>query len=173
MSVPEARVALAALVLMSAAAIACSRPPHLAADLVVTGANVWTGNQTQPAAMAVAVIGDRIVDVGAADEIERWRGPNTTVLDAGGRRLIPGFNDSHVRFVDGGTALDEVDLTDAATVDEFARRINERARAKPGEWLLGGQWDERRWTPPELPTRWSVTTAGWRSPTPPRSDARG
>jgi predicted amidohydrolase YtcJ len=153
MSVPEARVAFAALILTSAAAIACSRPPRLAADLVVTGANVWTGNQAQPAAVAVAVIGDRIVDVGAADEIERWQGPNTTVLDAGGRRLIPGFNDSHVRFVDGGTALDEVDLTDAPTAEEFARRINERARAKPGEWLRGGQWDERRWTPPELPTR--------------------
>jgi len=153
MSVPEARVAVAALILMSAAAIACSRPPRLAADLVVTGATVWTGNQAQPSAAAVAVIGDRIVDVGAVDEIERWRGPDTTVLDAGGRRVIPGFNDSRVRFVDGGTALDEVDLTDAATAEEFARRINERARAKPGEWLLGGQWDERRWTPPALPTR--------------------
>jgi predicted amidohydrolase YtcJ len=147
------RTVLATLTAVSALAGACSRPPRLAADLVVTGANVWTGNQAQPAAMAVAVIGDRIVDVGAADEIERWRGPNTTVLDAGGRRLIPGFNDSHVRLVDGGTALDEVDLTDAASAEEFARRINERARAKPGEWLLGGQWDERRWTPPELPTR--------------------
>jgi hypothetical protein len=147
------RTVLATLTAASALAGACSRPPRLAADLVVTGAHIWTGDQAQPAAVAVAVIGDRIVDVGAADEIERWRGPNTTVLNADGRRLIPGFNDGHVRFVDGGTALDEVDLTDASTVEEFARRINERARAKPGEWLLGGQWDERLWTPPELPTR--------------------
>ena len=153
MFVPEARAALAALILFSAAATACSHPPRLAADLLVTDAHVWTGDQAQPAAEAVAVIGDRIVDVGAAGEIERWRGANTTVLDAGGRRLIPGFNDSHVRLVDGGTALEEVDLADAATMEEFARRINERARAKPGEWLLGGQWDERRWTPSELPTR--------------------
>ena len=55
-------------------------------------------------AKAVAVIGDRIVDVGGADEIERWRGANTTVIDAEGRRLVPGFNDAHVHFVDGGTA---------------------------------------------------------------------
>ena len=150
------RTVLATLTAVSALAAACARPPRLAADLVVTGAEIWTGNQAQPAASAVAVIGDRIVEVGAADQIDRWRGPNTTVLDAGGRRLIPGFNDSYVRFVDGGTALDDVDLNDAATVEEFARRINERARAKPGEWLLGGQWDERRWTPPELPTRAAI-----------------
>ena len=147
------RTVLATLTALSALAGACSHPPRLAADLVVTGANIWTGNPAQPAAVAVAVIGDRIVDVGAADEIERWRGPSTTVLNADGRRLIPGFNDARVRLVDGGTALDEVDLTDASTAEEFARRINERARAKPGEWLLGGQWDERRWTPPALPSR--------------------
>jgi predicted amidohydrolase YtcJ len=147
------RTVLATLTALSALAGACARPPRLAADLIITGAEIWTGNQAQPAATAVAVIGDRIVEVGGTEQIERWRGPNTNVLDAGGRRLIPGFNDACVRFVDGGTALDEVDLKDAATVEEFARRINERARAKPGEWLLGGQWDERRWTPPELPTR--------------------
>src|SRR5260370_36416473 len=108
------RTVLATLTALSALAGACSRPPRLAADLVVTGANIWTGNPAQPAAVAVAVIGDRIVDVGAADEIERWRGPSTTVLNAEGRRLIPGFNDARVRLVDGGAALDEVDLTDAS-----------------------------------------------------------
>jgi predicted amidohydrolase YtcJ len=147
------RTVLATLTAASALAGACSRPPRLTADLVVTGARIWTGNPAQPTAAAVAVIGDRIVDVGAAEEIEPWRGPDTTVLNADRRRLIPGFNDARVRLVDGGTAIDQVDLTDASTVEEFARRINERARAKPGEWLLGGQWDERRWTPPELPTR--------------------
>jgi predicted amidohydrolase YtcJ len=153
MLVLETRVALATLMLTAAAAIGCSRPPRLAADLVVTRANVWTGNRAQPSAEAVAVIGDRIVDVGDVDEIDRWRGVNTTVIDADGRRLVPGFNDAHVRFVDGGTELDNVDLRDAGTAPEFARRINERAKAKPGEWILGGQWDERRWSPAALPTR--------------------
>jgi predicted amidohydrolase YtcJ len=153
MSVLAPRAALATLILTSAAVTACSRPPRLAADLVVTHANVWTGNPVQPSATAVAVIGDRIVEVGDADEIERWRGANTTVVDAEGRRLVAGFNDAHVRLVDGGTQLDGVDLTDADTAAEFARRINERAKAKPGEWILGGRWDERRWSPAALPTR--------------------
>ncbi|MCU1381661.1 MAG: Amidohydrolase 3 [Acidobacteria bacterium] len=153
MPVGNTRAALAALALASAAAIACERPPRLAADLVVTDAKVWTGNSAQPSAGAVAVIGDRIVDVGGADDIDRWRGPNTTVLNADGRRLIPGVNDACVRFVDGGVQLDEVDLAGAPTAAEFARRINERAKAKPGEWILGGRWDERPWTPPALPIR--------------------
>src|SRR3954470_212776 len=153
MPAPEIRAALATLIVASAAAIACSRAPRVAADLVITRANAWTGNPAQPSAMTVAVIGDRIVDVGGADDIERWRGPNTTIVDAEGRRLIPGFNDARVRFFDGGRQLDEVDLSGARTAAEFARRINERAKLKPGEWVLGGGWDERGWTPPDLPVR--------------------
>ena len=149
----DTRTALAMLIAASAFAAACSRPPRLAADLVITHAAVWTGNAAQPSARAVAVIGDRIVDVGGDDEIEHWRGPGTTVLNAEGRRLIPGFNDARLRFAEGGARLAEVDLTDAATPAEFVRRINERAKAKPGEWILGGRWDERRWTAAALPAR--------------------
>jgi predicted amidohydrolase YtcJ len=147
------RVAIAACCLASTIAAGCSRSPRLAADLVIVRANVWTGDPLQPAAEAVAIVGDRIADVGSAGDIERWRGGTTTVVDAGGRRLVPGFNDAHVHFVDGGTGLDNVDLKDADTLAEFARRIAERAKVKPGEWILGGEWDDRLWTPAALPTR--------------------
>src|SRR3954462_9915520 len=130
-----------------------SRPPRRAADLIVTRAQIWTGDPQRPAAAAVAVIRDRIVDVGDVNDIDRWRGPATTVLDAQGRRLVPGFNDAHVHFVDGGTELENVDLKDADSPAEFARRIAERARARPGEWIVGGEWDDQRWSPAELPTR--------------------
>jgi hypothetical protein len=153
MCVTKTRAALATLALSSAAAVACASPPRLAADLIVTHASVWTGNAAQPGASGIAVIGDRIVEVGATDEIERWRGAGTLEVNAEGRRVVPGFNDAHVHLVGGGTALDNVDLSDAPTPDEFARRINERAKARPGEWIVGGNWDERRWTPASLPGR--------------------
>ena len=143
----------AAAVVCVGAAVCCSRPPTLAADLVVTHANVWTGETARPTAAAIAVIGDRIVDVGSVEEIERWRGASTAVVDAGGRRVVPGFNDAHVHFVSGGTQLDSVDLKDADSEAEFARRIGERARSRPGQWILGGDWDDQRWSPPRLPTR--------------------
>ena len=144
---------LATLVIASAFTFACSRPAPLAADLVITRANIWTGNPRQPEAQALAILGDRIVEVGGAGEIDRWRGPNTAVIDGQGRRLLPGFNDAHVHFMDGGAQLDNVDLKDADTQAEFARRIGERAKAKPGEWVVGGDWDDQRWTPAQLPTR--------------------
>src|SRR6202022_1231796 len=87
-SLRSMRAALAAGCFMSIAP-GCSRPPRLAADLVITRANVWTGDPLRPTADAIAVIGDRIAEVGGADDIERWRGPATTVVDAGGRRLVP------------------------------------------------------------------------------------
>jgi predicted amidohydrolase YtcJ len=129
------------------------RPARLAADLVITNARIWTGDALQPDANAVAVVGERIVDVGSSREIDRWRVPVTTVIDAEGRRVLPGFNDAHVHLIDGGTALDNVNLKDAETPAEFTRRIGERAKTKPGEWILGGEWDDQRWTPAELPTR--------------------
>ncbi|MFC2098808.1 amidohydrolase [Bacteroidota bacterium] len=108
----------------------------------------------KPLAEAVAVIGERIVAVGDKAEINSWKGPNTQVIDAGGKLLMPGFNDAHVHMLSGGRQLDYVQLKDADTPEEFARRIAERAKNNPeGEWILGGDWDEQRWDPSELPTK--------------------
>ena len=112
------------IVLVAAAfvVVSCSRPSKTAADLVVVNGNVWTGDQSQADARAVAIAGDRIVAVGSAGDIDAWRGPGTRVVDAGRCRVVPGFNDAHVHFVDGGRQLDNVDLKDADSPEEFARR---------------------------------------------------
>ncbi len=139
------------MALLPVAAMPDSKP---AADLVITNAKVWTGDPSHPAAEAVAVIGDRIVAVGSATEIDSWRNPQTRTIDGGGKRLIPGFNDAHVHFVEGGAQLDSIQLNDATSATEFARRVAERARSTPkGEWILNGDWDETKWTPPQLPTK--------------------
>jgi len=94
------------------------------------------------------------VAVGSNDEIETWRGPHTRVIDAAGKLLLPGFNDSHVHFVDGGLALDSVQLNDVTSAEEFAQRIAQRARVTPrGEWVSGGNWDETKWNPATVPTK--------------------
>jgi predicted amidohydrolase YtcJ len=139
------------LFLMAVLSRAESKP---SADLIITNAKVWTMDKSHPSAQAVAVLGDRIVAVGSDAEVEAWRGPSTRVMEAGGKLLLPGFNDSHVHFVDGGVQLDAVELNDARSADEFARRIAERAgKTRRGEWILGGDWDETKWTPPLLPTK--------------------
>ena len=134
---------------------ACARPqPKLTADLIVTNARVWTVDAALPEAEALAVIGDRIAAVGTAAEMDLLLGRKTTVIDAKGRLVLPGFNDAHVHFIDGGCQLDNVDLKNAATPQEFARRIGERTRsAAQGDWILGGGWDEQAWDKPLLPTK--------------------
>lgn len=125
-----------------------------AADLVITNAKVWTGDKSLPIAQAVAVLGDRIVAVGLNGDAEAWRGPSTKVIDGGGKLLLPGFNDAHVHFVSGGQQLDNVQLNDATSPQEFARRIAIRAKITPeGEWILGGNWDETKWDPPNIPSK--------------------
>src|SRR5262245_45435200 len=104
-----------------AALAACRAPLPIAADLIVMNARIWTGETRQPSAAALAIIGERIVAIGESKEIERWHGRDTQVFDAEGRRAIPGFNDAHVHFVDGGAELENVDLKDAETPAEFAR----------------------------------------------------
>ena len=124
------------------------------ADLIITNAKIWTGGKARPTAQAVAVIGDRIVAVGSASDVEILRGTATKTIDAGGKLLVPGFNDAHVHFVDGGVQLDSVQLNDVTNTNEFVRRIAEQAKKTPkGEWIKGGDWDETKWTPPKLPTK--------------------
>lgn len=139
------------LLWMPVLALAQSKP---AADLVIVNAKIWTVDKGHPTAQAVAVLGDRIVAVGTNTEVEAWHGSSTRVMDAGGKLLLPGFNDAHVHFVDGGLQLDAVQLNDATSAEEFVRRIGERAKkTAKGEWILGGDWDETKWSPATLPTK--------------------
>jgi len=143
-------IAFLVLILLFPAITAAQRP---AADVILTNAKVYTVDAERPRAEAVAILDERIVAVGTAAEIDAWRGPETKVIDGRGHLLLPGFNDAHVHFMTGGQQLDSVDLKDAGSPEEFARRIGERVHQRPGEWVLNGTWDEQRWTPAELPTR--------------------
>jgi predicted amidohydrolase YtcJ len=149
----NARTAPVALALSLASGIAVRAADRPAADLIVTGARVHTVDRARPSAEAVAVVGDRIAAVGSAADVEAWKGPKTRVVDAKGRLLLPGFNDAHVHLTTGGRDLEAVQLRDAATPAEFRRRIAERAKTHPKEWMLGGNWDHESWTPAALPTR--------------------
>src|SRR5438034_7176457 len=151
-TIMKCKFALCVLVIMATLdANAQSKP---SATLIVTNSAVYTVDKQQPKAEAVAVVGHRIVSVGSRADIDLWRGPNTKVIDAGGKLLLPGFNDAHVHFIQGGAQLVQVDLVDAATPEEFAKRIAAQVKKTPkGEWILGGRWDETKWPKPELPTK--------------------
>jgi len=91
----------------------------LKADLVVVNANVRTMDKANARAEAFAVLGGKIAAVGSTAEIKQLSGANTRTIDAEGRLVLPGFNDAHVHFMDGGAGLSSVDLRDAKTPQEF------------------------------------------------------
>ncbi len=114
---------LLSVFIFSIAAVAQSKP---AADLIVTNAKVWTVDKAYPSAQAVAVLGDRIVAVGSAADVDPWRGPHTHVLNAGGKLLLPGFSQTLL-------------CSSCATTGTWAW---------PTQWPCG--WPE---SPPKHPTR--------------------
>lgn len=131
-----------------------AQTPSLAPDLLILNAVVGTMDPAQPAASAVAISGNRISAVGASADLRPLAGPKTRVIDAGGKLVLPGFNDAHVHWLSGGFSITNVDLRGAKSPDEFARRIGDFAETLPkGRWILEGSWDHENWPGAPLPTK--------------------
>ncbi|HEY7614134.1 MAG TPA: amidohydrolase family protein [Gemmatimonadales bacterium] len=123
------------------------------ADLVVYG-RVWTGDSARPWAGAVAVSRDTVSAVGDSAEIARLVRPSTRVLANGDGLVSPGFMDGHLHFLDGGFQLASLDLRSADAKSQFIELVAAFAAArKPGEWIVGGDWDHERWPGTPLPHR--------------------
>ncbi len=131
-----------------------AQPASVPVDLVIFNAAIHTMDHAQPAAEAVAVLGNRIVALGTSAEIKALAGPKTRVIDGRRRTVLPGFNDAHVHFLTGGFSLANVDLRDAKSPRELARRLGDYAGKLPkGRWILGGDWDHEKWPGAPLPAR--------------------
>lgn len=141
---------LSVLIVALALASCATKQP---ADTVVYG-KIWTGNEQQPIAEAMAISADTIIAVGSRSDIQQFEGPSTQKIEAPeGQLVVPGFIDTHTHFVDGGFRLQSVQLRDAKTPAEFIKRIGAYAKDLPeGEWVVGGDWDHENWGG-ELPQR--------------------
>lgn len=124
------------------------------ADLVLLNGKIWTGHSQQPWAQAIAVRGDRILAVGSVEQVRSLVDRHTEVIDLQGKLALPGFIDNHTHFMSGGFQLLTVSLRDAATQQEFARRLGEQAASlPPGRWITGGEWDHENWPGAPLPRK--------------------
>jgi predicted amidohydrolase YtcJ len=120
----------ATLFIWIAFAIACANHDSSRVDVLIRNARVYTVDDSQPWAEAVAIRGDRIVWVGSDVEADAQKGDRTRVIDAEGRLLLPGFVDSHnhIRY---GNDPNSVNLQGAASLKEIQDQIREFARAHP------------------------------------------
>ncbi|HWJ56534.1 MAG TPA: amidohydrolase, partial [Vicinamibacterales bacterium] len=109
-------------------------------DLIIHNARVYAADDLGSIADAVAIRGNKILKVGGEREIMRYRRPQTSVIDARGAAVLPGFDDAHVSLIAGGLR-DGVRLDGAQTLDELQSRITEWAEARPdAAWITGGGW---------------------------------
>lgn len=126
----------------------------LMADMVLINGKIFTVNAAQPWAQSVAIRDGRFVAVGKDDEIKKLIGKDTMVIDLQGRLALPGFNDAHVHFTNGGLYLLGIDLRPARDEKEFARILKEYIYKVPeGEWITGGNWDHENWPSKRHPHR--------------------
>lgn len=109
------------------------------AEMIVTGAKVLTMDAAQPRAEAVALAGGRILAVGTAAEIAALAGPQTQVIDAGGRTLLPGFVESHLHLVLGGNELTQLQIGGVHGFDALKAAYLDYASKNPDRPLLMAQ----------------------------------
>lgn len=124
------------------------------ADLIVINAKIRTMDLQKPFAEAIAVKENKITAIGKTAEIKQLADSETKVIDAQGKLLIPGFNDSHVHFFSVGLALFRVELQNVSSPPEIAEKLKENLRFVPkGQWIFGGNWNHEKWKNKTLPTK--------------------
>ncbi|NOT09098.1 MAG: amidohydrolase [Gemmatimonadales bacterium] len=148
---PAMMLAMSSLLLLPAPRPVPQAEP---ADLVLRNAKVYTGNDKQPRAQAVAIRGEKIVLVGSDSEARRITGPGTKVIDLRGAAVYPGFTDAHMHLLGVGEREMTLNLEGTRSLEEFLARVKARVdQAKPGQWVTGRGWIETFWRPPVFPTR--------------------
>ncbi len=121
------------------------------ADLVVKNALVWSDGTT---GFATSLAVDDGVFVYVGDDPTAFVGPQTTVVDAQGKTVIPGIIDSHIHMMNGGGSLTDIQLRDAKDKQDFIARIKAYAAANPQrQWITGGRWSVESWADRTEPTK--------------------
>ena len=124
------------------------------ADTILINGKIYTINNKQAWAHAVAIRGEKIVAVGDVAEIEKLRGPRTKVIDAEGKLVLPGFVDCHIHFLEGSISLGQANLEGAKNPSDIQRVLREYAEKHPGEgWILGGGWNYAMFGEENLPDK--------------------
>jgi predicted amidohydrolase YtcJ len=127
-------------------------------DLIIHNARVYAADDLGTISDAVAIRGNKILKAGGEREIMRYRRPQTTVIDAKGGAVLPGFDDAHVSLIAGGLARDGVQLFGAATLEEIQQRVTAWAAARAdAAWIIGSGWSYDAFA--ELPVRAQLDAA--------------
>ena len=116
---------------------------------ILYNARIYTLENSQPLASAIAIEKGRVVAVGETDKLSsefEW----AEKQDMGGQIFLPGLTDAHLHLEHYALSLQKIDC-ETDSLDECLRRVEDRVRsAKPGEWILGHGWNQNNWFPSPL-----------------------
>jgi predicted amidohydrolase YtcJ len=122
------------------------------ADLILINGNIITVEENFPEAEALAVKGDRIMSLGKNDEILKYKGEHTKVIDVEGRTVIPGLIDAHMHFIGLGEGSKKIYLDKTTDYQQVLDIVQDAVKkAKPGEWIMGSGWHTANWKNKEYP----------------------
>ncbi|MCU6432765.1 amidohydrolase [Undibacterium sp. Jales W-56] len=132
------------------------------ADLILLNGRFHTIDKAQPQAEAVAIAGGEFVAVGDADEVMRYRGSATQVIDLQGRTVIPGLNDSHLHLIRGGLNYNlELRWEGVPSLADALRMLKQQADRTPHpQWVrVVGGWTEFQFAERRMPTLEEINAA--------------
>ncbi|WP_314242410.1 amidohydrolase [Streptomyces kutzneri] len=133
-----------------------------AAELVLRNAHIHTQDPSRPAATAIALRGGRITALGDDGDVARLVGPATRVVDALGRRVVPGLNDSHLHVIRGGlNYVLELRWDGVPSLRQALAMLREQAGRTPrGQWIrVVGGWTAEQFAERRMPTAAELTAA--------------
>src|SRR6476646_3366450 len=134
--------------------ISCVTAGAETVERIFINGNIYTVNEKQPFAQAIAAKGDRIIFVGANSDAEQFRDDKTRIVDLAGKTVTPGFTDSHCHIFGIGEREMTLNLEGTNTREDFLAKVKERvAQTERNKWITGRGWIETFWKPPQFPTR--------------------
>ncbi len=136
--------------------VGCGDEAQPTADLVLVGGRLVTlsedAKRAPAEAEALAAVDGRVVFVGSDEEVSRWIGPDTEVLDLEGRLAVPGFIEGHGHFWGLGESKLQLSLESASSWDEIVAQVAAAVEeTEPGTWILGRGWHQSKWSAPPVP----------------------
>ena len=122
-------------------------------NLIFVNGNIYTGNERQPQAQAIALVGERITFVGSNDDARKLAAKDTRIVDLHGHTVLPGLTDAHYHIFGVGFREMNLEPEGLRTREEFLAKVKERVgKAKPNEWVTGRGWIETFWKPATFPS---------------------
>jgi predicted amidohydrolase YtcJ len=123
------------------------------ADLILKVGRIWTGDPQAPWAEALAARDGKIVALGSAEDVRRFQGDKTRVIDRGDAFALPGLIDAHGHLTSLGASVLQLDLRGLTTPQAVAEQVKQKLLVNnPSGWIIGRSWDQSLWPGGSFPT---------------------